>query len=138
MVFFRLSPKHKMWYVINKTLVLIGLLVAVILAMKTTNIELPTKASKLSASLGFIIIIFVFVMAALNRIGSIFKIKSVGFVVFFFLFLGLEYIVNPVRIVTGYMLIPLLIDDLIFYPIWLNIWHNKYANLVRIEQWMIK
>ena len=136
MVFYRFKPKHKMWYIINKSIVMIALLVGFILAITKSNIQLPTTASKLSASLGFIILAFVFIMASLNRIGSIFKIKSVGFVVFFFLFLGLEYIVTPVRIATMYMMIPLIIDDLIFLPIWLNIWHNNYANEVRIAEWM--
>lgn len=133
MIFYKMNMKHKSWYIVNKILVFIAIGVGLLLAMNKTEIKLPTTASKLSASLGFIMLMFVFSMAVLNRIGSIFKIKSVGFVVFFFLFLGLEYIVEPVRIATGYMMIPLLVDDLIFTPIWLNIWYNKYANLVRLE-----
>lgn len=134
MIFFRLKTKHKVWYIINKVSVFIALAIAFLVAMNKADIQLPTTASKLSASLGFIILAFIFIMASLNRVGSIFKIKSVGFVIFFFLFLGLEYIITPAKIAVGYMMIPLLVDDLIFLPIWLNIWHNKYANEVRLVQ----
>lgn len=134
MIFFRLKPKHKVWYIINKVSVFIALAIAFLVAMNKADIHLPTRESKLTASLSFIILAFIFIMASLNRVGSIFKIKSVGFVIFFFLFLGLEYIITPAKIAVGYMMIPLLVDDLIFLPIWLNIWHNNYANEVRLVQ----
>ena len=128
MIFFKLSPKHKKWFIINKALVFLALVICLFIAVNMAGVTLPTNESKLSASLGFILIFGVMMLAFMNRISTLFKIRSMGFLVLWLLFLTLDHIIDPLKLAFGLMLIPLVIDDLILHPIWMNIWYNQYDN----------
>lgn len=128
MIFYKLNKRHKKLFILNQLLVFILIVIAVIVAMAQVKVSLPTNEAKLSASMGFILITFVMVLAIMNRLGTLFKLKSFGMLIFFLLFVFLDKIIDPVKIATGYILIPLLIDDIIFKPIWHNIWYNNYDN----------
>ncbi len=128
MIFYKLNKRHKKLFILNQLLVFILIVIAVIVAMAQVKVSLPTNEAKLSASMGFILITFVMVLAIMNRLGTLFKLKSFGMLIFFLLFVFLDKIIDPVKIATGYILIPLLIDDIIFKPIWNNIWYNNYDN----------
>ena len=128
MIFHKLNKRHKKLFILNQLLVFILIVIAVIVAMAQVKVSLPTNEAKLSASMGFILITNVMVLAIMNRLGTLFKLKSFGMLIFFLLFVFLDKIIDPVKIATGYILIPLLIDDIIFKPIWHNIWYNHYDN----------
>lgn len=134
MIFWKLKKKHKKWYVINQIFIIVCLAAALITAWKINKITLPTEGSKMIAGVGFISTIGIFVAAVLSRIGNLFKVKSVGFIVMWFMFLGLQYILQPMIWAIGLMLIPLLIDDMIFQSIWKNIWYNQYHDHVKVIQ----
>ena len=126
MIFYKLSAKHKKWFIINKIIVFLALVICLFIAVNLAELKLPTNESKLNASLGFILILGVMMLAFMNRIGALFKIKSVGFFAFWLVFMSLDYIINPLKWAFGLMMIPLLIDDMILGPIWMNIWYNEY------------
>lgn len=134
MQFWKLKWKHKKWFLINQAIVIILLIVAAIIAWVITKVELPSNVSKLRASAGWIVSFFVLVLALLNRIGALFKVRSAGFLVLFIMFLGLGSIIDVVTWTLGLMLIPLLLDDIIMRPIWLNIWYNEYDGVVKIYE----
>ena len=134
MQFWKLKYKHKKWFLINQAIVIILLIVAAIIAWSITKVELPSNVSKLRASAGWIVSFFVLVLALLNRIGALFKIRSAGFLVLFIMFLGLGSVIDVVTWTLGLMLIPLLLDDIIMRPIWLNIWYNQYDGVVKIHE----
>lgn len=128
MNYFKLSALHKKWFIIHQVGLLIALLLMFILALKITHISLPSNEAKLSASGGFVVIAVVLIFALFNRISLLFKVKSVGFFIFWALFMMMDYIIDPLKWAFGLMMIPLIIDDLILRPIWLNIWYNNYDN----------
>lgn len=134
MQFWKLKWKHKKWFLINQAIVIILLIVAAIIAWVVTKVELPSNVSKLRASAGWIVSFFVLVLALLNRIGALFKVRSAGFLVLFIMFLGLGSIIEVVTWTLGLMLIPLLLDDIIMRPIWLNIWYNQYDGVVKLYE----
>lgn len=134
MQFWKLKWKHKKWFLINQAIVIILLIVAAIIAWVITKVELPSNVSKLRASAGWIVSFLVLVLALLNRIGALFKVRSAGFLVLFIMFLGLGSIIDVVTWTLGLMLIPLLLDDIIMRPIWLNIWYNEYDGVVKIYE----
>lgn len=126
MIFYKLSPKHKRLYIINQIVLFIALLVAFALAINKSELELPTNALKLKASAGFVMAAIIFALAFMNRLGVLFKIKSMGFVVLFLFFAFLQTINAAIVWTTGLMLVPLLIDDIVIRPMWLNLWYNVY------------
>ena len=133
MIFWKLNKKHKKWYLINQLMIIVLLVVAMLMAWKQTGAKLPTNTEKLSASLGFFLVSGFFMLAVLNRMSALFKIKSIGFVFMFIFFKSLALIIEPVTIAIGWFLIPLLIDDIIFKPIWNNIWYNQYDMVVKLH-----
>ena len=108
--------------------------ISLLISWKVNNIQLPTNTEKWSAVAGFMLTTAFFVLAVLNRIGNLFKVKSMGFVFMFAMFLGMKMIIDPVVWTVGLLCIPLLIDDLIFQPIWKNIWYNEYDSVVKIKE----
>lgn len=126
MIFYKLSAKHKKLFIINQICLLIALLVMFLIALNVAGLKLPTNESKISATFGFILVGIVLLFAVLNRISVLFKIRSIGFVILWSMFMLLEYIVDPLKWAFGLMMIPLLIDDMIFKPLWNNLWYNEY------------
>lgn len=126
MIFYKLSPKHKRLYIINQIVLFMALLVAFALAINKSELELPTNALKLKASAGFVMAAMILALAFMNRLGVLFKIKSMGFVILFLFFSFLQTINAAIVWTTGLMLVPLLIDDIVIRPMWLNLWYNVY------------
>lgn len=133
MNFFRLSSKHKRQFILGKSAIIIMIITLFFVALKIEKVTFVNNLAKVSGGLSFVTILFIAILAVFNRITVIFKIRSIGFIVLFFLLIGIEYIVGPARLVTGLMLIPLMLDDFILTPIWKNIWYNDYADLVVIS-----
>lgn len=126
MIFYKLSAKHKKLFIINQICLIIALLIMFLIALNVAGLKLPTNESKISATFGFILVGIVLLFAILNRISVLFKIRSIGFVILWSMFMLLEYIVDPLKWAFGLMMIPLLIDDMIFKPLWNNLWYNEY------------
>ena len=126
MIFYKLSPRHKRLYIINQIVLFMALIVAFALAIEKSELELPTNALKLKASAGFVMAAIILALAFMNRLGVLFKIKSMGFVVLFLFFAFLQTINTAIVWTTGLMLVPLLIDDIVIRPMWLNLWYNVY------------
>ena len=124
--FFKLSAKHKKMYILYKFIIIASILSISSFVIFTSDIKLPTNASKLTASVGFVMVVFITLMAVFNRIGNLFKIRSIGFLVLFFMFYGVNLIIEPVILLTGLLCIPMLVDDIILVPIWNNLWYNNY------------
>lgn len=133
MNFYKLKAVHKKWFIINQLFIIIMLLIALIISWSVNKVELPTNTSKLVAGASFIMSLCFFALAVLNRIGNLFKVKSIGFIFIFVMFLGFKYIIDPIVWTVGLLTIPLLIDDIIFRPIWMNIWYNQYDSVVKIQ-----
>lgn len=109
------------------------LIIALIVSWKISDIHIPTNVGRLTAGAGFVTTTLLFALAILNRISALFKIKSVGFFFMFLMFLSIKTIIDPLVWTTGLLFIPLLIDDIVFKPIWLNIWYNQYDGVVTIK-----
>ena len=133
MIFWQLNAKHKRNFLINQAAVIIALIVCLIISWNINKIELPTNIEKLGSSLGFVTTTSVFVLAVMNRISGLFRIKSLGFAFMFLMFIGVRFIIDPVIWTVGLMTIPLFIDDIVFRPYWNNIWYNQYHGVVKIS-----
>lgn len=133
MIFWKLKWKHKKWFIINQLFIFIALLICLIISWNVNKITLPTNVEKLGSSVGFITTTLVFILAIMNRLGTLFKVKSLGFAFMYIMFLGVKFIIDPVTYTIGLMLIPLLIDDILFRPIWNNIWYNEYDGIVKVQ-----
>ena len=134
MNFYKLSRRHKKWFLINQFVIVIMLVVALTISWSVNDVVLPTNASKMVSSASFVMTVIFFALAVLNRIGTLFKIKSMGFIFLFVMLLGFNYIIDPVLWTVGLLTIPLLIDDIIFKPIWHNIWYNQYDGVVMLRE----
>ena len=75
MIFFKLNAHHKKWFIINKLAVFIVLIICLFIASNYAKVSLPTNEAKLSASLGFMLIVSVMGLAFINRIATLFKVK---------------------------------------------------------------
>lgn len=134
MTFWKLNNKHKFWFLINQIIVLIMLGIALIVSWNINKVMLPTNTERLTATGGFIVTTVLFSLAILNRVNVLFKVRSVGFAFMFIMFFAIDKIIEPLVWTTGLLLIPLLIDDIIFKSIWNNIWYNEYDGVVKIKE----
>ena len=113
MIYHALSKKHKKQFMINQLVVVAALVVALIVSWQVSGIQLPTSADKLVASAGFVTSGGVLLLAILNRIGTLFKVRSFGFLIFFLLFATIKTVLDVLMWTTGLMFLVLLLDDLI-------------------------
>lgn len=128
MNFFKLSPKHKRMYIGGKVAIVIMMIIMLAVSLRVADVDLPTVQSQLSVGIGFIGVMTVFVLALVNRVNILFKIKSIGFVIMFLVLLAIREGIDIFVWSIGLMSIPLLIDDMILTPIWLNVWYKEYDN----------
>lgn len=128
MNFFKLSPKHKKMYIGGKVAIVIMMIIMLAVSLRVADVDLPTVQSQLSVGIGFIGVMTVFVLALVNRVNILFKIKSIGFVIMFLVLLAIREGIDIFVWSIGLMSIPLLIDDMILTPIWLNVWYKEYDN----------
>lgn len=117
MTFWKLNSKHKFWFLINQIFIMILLGIALLISWNINKVVLPTNTEKLTATGGFIVTTLLFSFAILNRVNVLFKVRSVGFAFMFIMFYAIEKIIEPLVWTTGLLLIPLLIDDIIFKSI---------------------
>lgn len=130
-MFIHYQKKDKRKFLILKSLVFIGIILMALLSLRVSNLKLPTLEDKLSFGIGMIIIVLVVVLAFLNRIKAIFKIKSLGFLLTFIVLLLFSKIIDTLVVGVGLISIPLLLDDLVInnYFKYINI--TKYWNIYK-------
>lgn len=126
MNFYKLSPKHKRMFIGGKVAVVIMMIIMLAVSLQVADVDLPTVQSQLSVGIGFIGVMTVFVLALVNRVNILFKIKSIGFVIMFLVLLAIREGIDIFVWSIGLMSIPLLIDDMILTPLWLNVWYKEY------------
>jgi hypothetical protein len=124
--FFKLTARHKWMFIVSKVTIFILIIVMAVLALNMARISLPTIDEQVTFGIGFMSIMFIFALAMFNRISVLFKIKSIGFVLAFILLLLIKASIEAMTWAVGLMAIPLIIDDAILGPIWLNIWYKHY------------
>lgn len=133
-VFWALSSKHKKLYILNNLVLVLALVAAMIVAWMVNEVQMPTEVSKLSATSGFVTGIAVLLVALLNKAGSLFKIRSVGFLIFWIIFMMIRSVLDVMMWTTGLMAGILLFQDIIIEPIWKNLWWNEYPEQARKQQ----
>ncbi len=94
MIFHVLSRKHKKKFIINQLVVVLLLILSLIIAWQVNDVVLPTSADKLTASAGFVTSFGVLLFAILNRVGSLFKVRSLGFFILFLLFATIKTVLD--------------------------------------------
>lgn len=124
-MFIHYNGKHKRNFIILKGLVLLGILLALFLAGQKAMVKLPTVVEKWSFGLGFASVGVIGVLAYLNRLKALFRIKSAGFVILFLILLLLSVSMEALLWASGLVCIPLLIDD-IFVSGYLGYINNKF------------
>jgi len=134
MIYHALSAKHKKQYVMNQLVVLVALVVALIVSWQLADVQLPTSVDKLAASAGFVTSGAVLLLAILNRVGALFKVRSAGFLLFFLLFATIKTVLDVLMWTTGLMFIVLLLDDVIMKSYWSSIWWNEYHDIAMRTQ----
>lgn len=107
------------------------------LAAHITKLHLPKLEEKVSWGIGLISVAIVGVMAFMNRIKMLFKVKSVGFIISFIIFLLLSVAIETLVWSLGLVTIPLLIDDVIvngYFKV-LNVtkYWDSYRDVIRSE-----
>ena len=127
-MFYKFDSKHKRLYVLSKLLVFIAIIIMGVVAMKASGLELPTVEEQIKFAGGIVLVAVVVLMAMFNRIKALFKIKSVGFVLTFLILLSFSYTIKTLIWSIGLISIPLLIDDIIINPLWINYYYDKVGD----------
>lgn len=125
-IFSKLSAKHKKWFIINKVTLFAIIALMTYIAVKITNPVIETSGEKMSLSMGAMLGLSVMALAFFNRLGTLLKVKFVGFLIAFLILFSLNMIMNTLVMALGFVLIPLMIDDIILLPIWKSLWYNTY------------
>lgn len=119
------NGKDKAKFVILKLFIFISIILMGYLAFNKLELELPTLSSKLELGFGILGIVFVILLAFLNRLKHLFKFKSIGFIVIAFILYFLRMVIDSLSLSFALVAIPLLIDDLIIDN------YFKYLNMTK-------
>lgn len=134
-MFMKYNRKDQKKFLIYKGIILVLILLMAYAAIKLSKLNLPTLKEQVSFGIGVIMIILVVVLALFNRIKSLLKIKSLGFVYAFIALLLLSFAIETLVIGVGLITIPLLIDDLLVnnYFRYLNVtkYWDYYKDVVK-------
>lgn len=134
-MFMKYNRKDQKKFLIYKGIILVLILLMAYAAIKLSKLNLPTLKEQVSFGIGVIMIILVVVLALFNRIKSLLKIKSLGFVYAFIALLLLSFAIETLVIAVGLITIPLLIDDLLVnnYFRYLNVtkYWDYYKDVVK-------
>lgn len=128
-MFLKLDSKDKFLFILHKAIILIGIAIAIFAAFKVSNINLETVDDKIGAGIGFSIIIVIGILAYFNRLKSLFKVKFMGFLIVFLVALLIKNAIDPVIYATGFITIPLAIDDIFIGAFWKYRMFRKYEEV---------
>ena len=123
-----MSAQHRKLYVIHKLIIFLLIIGSVFSAVEITNPVIVTTEERLSISIGALVGSIVVMLAIVNRIKSLFKVKFLTFLVTWILLFSLTKVIDTLVWSIGLVLIPLAIDDLILLPFWRNVWYNNYER----------
>lgn len=110
-MFWKYTTEDKIKFIVSKIFIISSLIIMGLLSAHLTKLELPTLENKISWGIGWIIVIFIVILAILNRIKLLFKIKSLAFIVTFIILSLMRIGIDSLIITIGLVTIPLLIDD---------------------------
>lgn len=110
-MFIKYDKIDKIKFIVAKVIIFILIILAALLAMHLAKVDLPKATQKVSWGTGLTLIAFIVVLAYLNRLKMLFKIKSIGFLVAFVILSLLRVGIDALWYGTGLVAIPLLIDD---------------------------
>lgn len=127
-MFYKFDSKHKGLYILSKLIILLTIVLMGVIAIKLSGLELPTISEQMKFAGGIVLVLGVVLMALLNRIKTLFKIKSLGFVLIFLILLAFSYTIETLIWSIGLISIPLLIDDIIITPLWINYYYDKVGD----------
>lgn len=127
-MFIKFDKTDKIKFIIAKTIIFVMILLMGLLAMHFAKVDLPSAKEKISWGLGLTLIGVIVAFAYLNRLKSIFKIKSIGFLVAFVILLLLRVSIDALVWGVGLISIPLLIDDLVITNYFKYIYLTKYED----------
>lgn len=111
-MFIKYDKTDKIKFIVAKVIIFILIILAALLAMHLAKVDLPKATQKVSWGFGLTLIAFIVVLAYLNRLKMLFKIKSIGFLVAFVILSLLRVGIDALVWGTGLVAIPLLIDDI--------------------------
>lgn len=124
--FFKLTAKDKKKYIITQLITFMMIIGAFIIAMNLEKLDLPSSQEKYSASIGFIMLLIVMIIAFANRLKALFKVKFIGFLIIAIAVTLLSKVIDTLALGLWLMLIPLVIDDCIFKVYWKAKWYRDY------------
>ena len=124
-MFYKYDKKDKIKFICLKSFIFISIIGMAFLAITKSNIVLSTVEDYIRVGVGFAGVIFVVVLAFLNRLKSLFKIKSIGFTIIGFILFFLKQAIESMSLSFILISIPLLIDDLIINN------YFKYLNMTK-------
>lgn len=127
-MFYKFDSKHKRLYVLSKLFVFLAIIIMGVIAVKASGLELPTVEEQIKFGGGIVLVLVVVLMAMLNRLKTLFKIKSVGFILTFLILLSFSYTIETLIWSIGLISIPLLVDDIIITPLWINYYYDKVGD----------
>lgn len=119
-LFYKLPRKKKVGYVISKLAVVLGIIGAGVGAIFASGNNVLTVSEKMSVSMGAILIVIVAAIAGLGRLRSLVKVKSIGILITFAILWAFQSVINSLIWAVGLISIPMLVDDIIVNPLWMN------------------
>lgn len=119
-LYYKLPFKKKVGYVISKLAVVLGILGAGIGAIFASGNNVLTVTEKMSVSMGAVMIVIIAAIAGLGKLRSLVKVKSIGLLITFAILWAFQSVIHSLIWAVGLISIPMLIDDIIVNPLWMN------------------
>jgi hypothetical protein len=98
------------------------------IAIDHTNPVLVTRDEKMSVSVGVMIGVVVLILALFNLLKGAVKSKFLIFFIAWLVLMAMQPVMSTLIWTVGLVTIPLAINDMIFSPIWQNVWYNHYEH----------
>lgn len=127
-MFIKYDKTDKIKFIVAKVIIFILIILFALLAMHFAKVDLPRATQKVSWGVGLTLIAFIVALAYLNRLKMLFKIKSIGFLVAFVILLLLRVGIDALVYGTGFVAVPLLIDDIFVVPYFKYLDIKKYGG----------
>lgn len=118
--FYKLPTRKKVGYVFSKVGVFAATIGAGIGAVFASGLQLVTTGDQLNFTLGGIMIMALAVLAGIGRLKDVIRIKSIGWILAFIFLWVFNSMGHFLVWGVGLTAIPLVIDDVIVNPLWMN------------------
>lgn len=131
-MFYKYNKKDKRKFIMMKAIVFAGIIIALVGAMFIAKVKIISVLSGLRLTGGAMMICFVGVLAVLNRIKELFKVKSFGFLYIAVALALFSQFIGALVWALFLVSIPLLFDDIVVYQ------YFKYIDITRYDAEVIK